>query len=244
MTTDFQNVMNHVIGRMRETPVKDKPFPHFFVENIFPDSFYTVLLNSLPDPECMIPGAKGYENRRLLNLGTDDIERITADKRTFWEGMQGWLLSADFLQAVCDCFSIFMQKRFDSIDNISLRSEAIISRDQTNYQLGPHTDVYRKVISMLFYLPPDDTYADLGTSIYVPDKMNEGFRCKGDHSYQLTGFDRLATIPFLPNTLFAFFKTDNSFHGVEKITVEDPRRDVIMYNIVLTRKLDDNLSLT
>ena len=37
----------------------------------------------------------------------------------------------------------------------------------------------------------------------------------------------------VPNTLFAFVKTSNSFHGVEPIQGEDIRRDVMRYDIRL-----------
>ena len=41
----------------------------------------------------------------------------------------------------------------------------------------------------------------------------------------------MMTMPFLPNTLFAFMKTHNSFHGVEPIQEIGVRRDLLLYDI-------------
>ena len=70
-------------------------------------------------------------------------------------------------------------------------------------------------MSLLFYLPPDDTMRHLGTSIYAP--KNPDFRCEGTghHSFEL--FKKVATMEYRPNTLFAFFKTERAFHGVDRI---------------------------
>ena len=40
-------------------------------------------------------------------------------------------------------------------------------------------------------------------------------------------------MPYLPNTLFAFMKTDHSFHGVEPVRGDDVRRDLLLYDIRL-----------
>jgi len=41
----------------------------------------------------------------------------------------------------------------------------------------------------------------------------------------------MMTMPFLPNSLFAFLKTHNSFHGVEPIQETGVRRDLLLYDI-------------
>ena len=41
----------------------------------------------------------------------------------------------------------------------------------------------------------------------------------------------MRTMPYVPNALFAFMKTPNSFHGVEPIEEPDVRRDLLLYDI-------------
>jgi hypothetical protein len=38
-------------------------------------------------------------------------------------------------------------------------------------------------------------------------------------------------MPFVPNALFAFFKTDRSFHGLDQINEGGVQRDLLLYNI-------------
>jgi hypothetical protein len=40
-------------------------------------------------------------------------------------------------------------------------------------------------------------------------------------------------MPFKPNTLFAFVKTDNSFHGVEPVMDPDTKRWLLLYDVYL-----------
>lgn len=41
----------------------------------------------------------------------------------------------------------------------------------------------------------------------------------------------LTTSPYRPDTLFAFLKTPDSFHGVEDVLDRDVRRDLLRYDI-------------
>ena len=42
---------------------------------------------------------------------------------------------------------------------------------------------------------------------------------------------RLHTNPFVPNSMFAFLKTDHSFHGVEPVLDADTRRWLLVCGI-------------
>ena len=90
----------------------------------------------------------------------------------------------------------------------------------------------RKVITLLFYLPKDESQRHLGTSIYLP--KDREFRCPGGPHYSREGFERIVTMPFLPNSLFVFLKTNNSFHGVEPVQDPDTRRWLLLYDLYHT----------
>lgn len=100
-------------------------------------------------------------------------------------------------------------------------------RDRSGYAIPPHTDKPKKVVSLLYYLPEDDSQRDFGTGIYVPDE--EGFTCKEGKHYDFNSFTEVYRAPFLPNSCFGFVRTDNSFHGVRAIP--DVVRNVLLYNI-------------
>jgi hypothetical protein len=129
---------------------------------------------------------------------------------------------------VLDKFRAFIDARFKGRQP-EFGDEALLVNDRTDYSLGPHTDTTSKVVSVLFYLPGDDRLEKHGTSLYVPRKP--GFTCQGGPHYLFDGFERVATMPFLPNTMFAFVKTDNSFHGVEPIADAGISRYLLLYDL-------------
>ena len=60
----------------------------------------------------------------------------------------------------------------------------------------------------------------------------------GSTHHKREQFDLLLTMPYRPNTVFAFLKTPNSFHGVEPVLARDVRRDLLLYGI----KVKDEVS--
>jgi hypothetical protein len=126
-------------------------------------------------------------------------------------------------------FAPFLNQRFQGQSGMRFHDEALLVQDTTRYQLGPHTDAPRKVVTLLFYLPPDESQRHLGTSIYLP--KDRDFRCPGGPHHPHDRFDRVWTMPFLPNSLFAFFKNDVSFHGVEPVLDAGCRRWLLLYDI-------------
>ena len=102
-------------------------------------------------------------------------------------------------------------------------------RDLTNYSIGPHTDAPHRLITMLFYCPEDDSRQHLGTSIYWPN--DNDFRCRGGPHYPFNRFRKITTMPYKRNSLFAFFKDERSFHGVEPIPDAQCERDLMLYDV-------------
>jgi hypothetical protein len=210
------------------------PYPHFCIHDVFPADFYRQIQQNLPDPVAMRPieevrAVKGYKERFVLGLNDADLATLPADKRAFWSEFAGWLVGSNFRSLVLRKFQPYIDQRFAGQSGVEVYDEALLVQDVTNYKLGPHTDAPRKVVTMLFYLPADDTQKHLGTSMYLPN--DPGFTCEGGPHHDRSRFALLHTNPFLPNTLFAFFKTDNSFHGVEPVADPDCRRWLLLYDI-------------
>jgi len=84
---------------------------------------------------------------------------------------------------------------------------------------------------VLFYLPRNANRIDLGTSLYAP--KDPSFRCAGGPHYDHGRFDRITTLPYKPNTMIAFPKTDDCFHGVEPVEGERARRDILFFDLKL-----------
>lgn len=221
--------------RLVNAPVYEFPYPHIYVENVFPDDFYREIRNNLLPREThktltsLKRVSDAYPDTRVvLPLTPDEVGKLEQPYRDFWQKMALMLLDGVFTQLVLQKFAQYLQPRFPDPAAVSFRHEALLVQDYTTYSLGPHTDSTAKVMSFLFYLPADDSLSHLGTSVYIPKEP--GFTCPGGPHYEFEDFHRMITMPYKPNTLFAFLKTDMSFHGVEPIegTV---RRDLLLYDI-------------
>jgi hypothetical protein len=229
------NVNLHVLYKVANAPVNLYPFPHIYVQDVFPPDYYSQLREHLPPPEVYKDlkelnrvGANYPDTRLVMVVTPENIQALAEPLRSFWDGVAHWLLGG-FGATVLAKFGQFLNRRFGDSRAMQYYDEAMIVQDYTTYALKPHTDTPRKVLSFLFYLPPDDSLAHLGTSIYVPKDPN--FTCPGTASHPFERFERMATMPYLPNSLFAFVKTHNSFHGVEPIRETGIRRDLLLYDI-------------
>jgi hypothetical protein len=112
---------------------------------------------------------------------------------------------------------------------VKVHGDALIVSDRTNYSIGPHTDVTRRLITFLFYMPKDESLAELGTSIYEP--VDPHFECDGNAHHSFENFCCRETVSFLPNRALIFVRNNRSFHGVEQITRENPERHLVINNI-------------
>ena len=230
-------VEEQVIYQIANAPMCDYPYPHFYIENVFPADFYARLRAHWPESSSLVSlpetgrVSKGrYEERFVLPISADGLGRLPPDRRAFWTELAGWLMAYRFLSAMMDKFGRYVEERCGrELDRYRFHADALVVRDHTNYNIGPHTDAPHRLLSLLFYCPDDDSMASLGTSIYVP--RDPGFRCKGGAHYKHSKFQNVRTMAYKPNSLFAFFKTDNSFHGVEPINDENVLRDLLLYDI-------------
>ena len=237
----FSGAEQHVLYQVANAPMREYPYAHIYVEDVFPRDFYAALRANWPDPSAFTSLAEtgrvpkgAYRERFVLPFTPAGIDKLGEDRRAFWSGFAGWFLSEGFLTAMIDKFERPVRERFG--DDFHLRCgfavDSLIVRDLTNYSIGPHTDAPHRLLSMLFYCPDDDTRTHLGTSIYVP--RDPGFRCKGGPHYPHRQFQKVRTMEYRPNSLFAFIKNDHSFHGVEPIGDEDVQRDVLLYDVRVT----------
>lgn len=227
----------HVLYRIANEAVREFPYPHVFVRDVFPPDFYRRMREMLPPPGALATlssmgrmkvGDPAAESRTVLPLEKEALAKLDEPRRAFWQEIAGWLLGGSFGQVMTTKFSPWLQRRFPSLASARFTDEALLVQDRRNYALGPHTDHPSKVLSFLFYLPADDSQPHLGTSIYLAKEP--GFGCPGGPHYSFDKFNRLYTMPYVPNALFAFMKTDNAFHGVEPVE-GDAVRELLLFDI-------------
>lgn len=207
------NALEHAIYQMRNERVLTYPFPHFFVNNVFPWPFYKELLKSLPEDGDYKPLSGGYKHR----IAAESIDLVKDFN------------SAYFVQHVLTMFGKWFYERYPIKGSTpNFRWEIRFIRDEEGYKIGPHTDAPHKVVSLLFYLPEEYDHPECGTSIYVPDDHVK--TCAGGPHYGYEDFSEVWRAPFVPNSCLGFWKGENSWHGVQPIECKI-RRDVMLFNI-------------
>ena len=232
----FSNAESQLIYKVANAPIRMYPYPHILVHDVFPADFYRTLREHLPPPNAYktltsLGRVSGNypDTRVVLPLTKPAVADLAEPYRGFWDDTSRWLLGGFFGQSVLQKFGPLFGARFANPATVQFQQESLVIQDRTNYSLGPHTDAPRKVVSLLFYLPADASMPHLGTSMYLP--RNPSFTCPGGPHYPGTGFQRLLTMPYVPNTLFGFLKTPNSFHGVEPIVEPAVERALMLFDI-------------
>lgn len=209
------SVAEHVLGAINGAPLTKEPFPFFFARDVFPADFYAAMLRELPgDDEYR---ASAYDARAMMMQN-----RLGA----FWSPLIEWLM-ADFTDALIAKFLVPIKKRFPG--DCEVMPNMRLVRDTDGYAIKPHTDHPAKVLSLLFYLPPDDALRDYGTALYRPN--DPAFRCIGRGRHSFEDFSEAWRAPFMPNTCLGFFKTDQAFHGVPKIDQPGMVRNMLLHNV-------------
>ena len=224
--------LNHFTECLRTARVELDPFPHYYLEGVFPADYYQQLLLNLPASDVYdnlyeVTDLKldhfRHRDQRDMNDGWTD--RLTPDVKPFWESFNQWFMGPELAQAVLQSFS----NQRSSWPEVSVESQFI--RHRAGYFLGPHSDLYTKLVVLLIYLAPDNSAEHLGTSLYRP--KDRSFTCPDSKHYKFEEFIRVKTAPYRPNSLLAFMRSDVSFHGLEPLSQNDVAttagRDVIQY---------------
>ncbi len=213
------------------------PFPHFYIPQIFPPDWYVELVSHLPDQRYYMrldeTGAvpKGaYPERFVCSLADAIRAEIELDAAPGpWSELRPIFDGPQFAHRVLSGFNDAVVARFGQDSELDFETDCRLVRDFSNYAITPHTDSPSKAVSLLFYMPMDESMATLGTSLYVP--IDPAFRCDGRVHHAFSKFKKVMTASYLPNSLFGFFKTDQAFHGVERIERPRVQRDSVLYNI-------------
>lgn len=245
MSFDVEEYVRYQIGNAQ---LRQYPFPHFYVRPVFPEDFYQELLTHLPPTEVLKPigeygtsgqldtntgKMKAVEPRFIADLSTLEEDEEARGAGHLWRDVSTWLLSDAFRDFMVHRFEAGMRERFGDYERVVTEVDGRFVRDFTQYLIHPHTDQPRKLVSLLFYLAPDESLRRHGTVVFRP--LDPAMRCEGSARHDFHLFKKVATMPFMPNALFGFFKTNYSFHGVEEIKDQRIERNVLLYNIYVNK---------
>lgn len=242
----FSAARLHVIYKVLNAPVQRFPFPHIYVEDVFPADFYAQIRQHMIEDagytrlidSGRVTGAYSGARYSLFPYELDS-RPIDDTKKQFWREVFDTFGDPEFSQIWLSVFGPTIREKMNNLSpelsagrpvmEIPLMNEVFLMRDRTTYSLGPHTDSQRKVVSVLFYLPPDESMIELGTSVYVP--KDRSFTCPGGPHHPFKNFDLVQTMPYKPNSMVAFPQSPRSFHGVQPLQREDALRDLLLFDL-------------
>lgn len=224
----------HLCRVVSGASVEQSPFPHAFVSSAFPDSYYDDMLRHFPGFDALVSnGEAGRGNqlqaRFVFEIKEQYLNSLPEPQRKFWCDLGAWILGDKLRTCILDRFSEQVGRRFPHSRLSDFYGDAVLVEDHMTHSMGAHTDHPRKAVTLLFYLPRDQSQSHMGTSIFVP--KDHTFECSGLAHHSFEQFDQVRAFPFVPNALFMFAKTGNSFHGVAPVRDTEARRRLLMLNI-------------
>lgn len=233
-----KSVKEHVYRAIESTPLQEHPFPQLEVRDVFPEDYYAELLARLPDDSEYKKYSAPYEERHFIQLTETSARQLSSRASPFWTEFEAWLHSQEFLDRMAQKFARLLpinreyrqrqlDKNADATGAVRIASRSLLVRDYANFALGPHTDSGKKFIVGAFYFPRDESLREFGTSIYEPKQ--DGRREWDCLHLPHEEFNLVRTVKNVPNSLFVFMKTDNSWHGVENRPHANVGRDVLFW---------------
>lgn len=253
----MKEVLEYIVDKVNNTPVMkvpDIPYYYLYNENVWPPDFYDEILKNIPDKSFYRPLSKMYSNRFIYELAYGEnvsnplanFSGLGDDKRSFWKEFQihfilNPLLANTYLEKYKDHI------HWDTMGKMGLNCR--LSKDMKEYSIGVHSDRRNKVFSTLFYLPPKNITQDLaehwGTDIMKPkvelvhDARHHAYNKDGSHDL----FELYKTVPAHPGAMFSWCVTQQSYHGVNSLTIEGERDSIAFFGKVSKNDAENRVLL-
>jgi len=221
--TELRRVMlDHMLAAVEATVVYGNPSPHVIVRKFFPQDTYSRLLESLPSAADYEPFAyekhaneDGESNRKRFRLENDCLETLPNEDRVFWHTVRSALGSTALKEAMFHKLRASLSYRFkckpEEVRALPGFALPELFHETSGYCIKPHPDTRKKVVTMQIALPEKDDQEHLGTELYRRSMRPACWLRKPK------GFEIVKTMPFLPNTAFAFVVLNTirikSWHG-------------------------------
>src|SRR6266513_2208664 len=168
------NLIRFVVNSVQTAPADDAPFHHLQFDRVFPDDFYTEMLEAMPvaeDYRAMSGKSKmgssrpdGKPTRAKIDLFPEYIRHLPPKKRAVWDMVASVLRSKELQSAFVERLRPGLKLRFgEKFAAVNMYPVPILTRDIPGYRIFKHTDSLWKGITVQFYLPADNSTPHIGT---------------------------------------------------------------------------------
>lgn len=231
----------HAVDRLTHTPVTRTPFAHALVADFLPGPLFAALRESFPSSET---GLRSVRERRGDPLYSEQRfshslpppndpesatlpEPIATVQRLLCSDRIVGTLLAMFEDSVAARTAVVADEKGLATVPLTLAVELVY--DRSGFELIPHTDGRRKLVTGLLYVADPDDPEELGTQLYAPSDPRT--HSDGNGSVPRNLVRPVTRAPYRPNLFLCFGRTDQSFHGVEATDSDRPRR-LIQFSIM------------
>ncbi|MBT6138478.1 MAG: tetratricopeptide repeat protein [Rhodospirillaceae bacterium] len=203
-------LLGHVAKSLDTSALNIDPCPYRFATSLLEQGVYNRIMRNMPDPSLAGWGGNSdYPDRGMLGIDVEWGDGV-------WREALSAFTSEAFTDLAVEALNAGEFRAYLEAEGCRLVSSAHVTMDRQNYALGPHRDHASRFATLLLYLPRDDTDSELGTSLYKPIVPMPRLDHGKHHAFKK--FERVATIPFLPNSGILFLNFGPSYHGVEPIS--------------------------
>jgi hypothetical protein len=222
--TISQFILDHLLGRIAKTSAVHEPFDHIYLEDVFPAEIYERMLHSLPPAEIYTRAAErhygnGQHIRSMFALSQPKLAGLSSDQQELWRGVAEALTAPQLKQAMFGKLARDLMLRYGvpagQVPQLPGFSRPTLYRETEGFEIPPHPDTRKKVVTMHLYLPADRSQLELGTALYRRRLLAWPFGAWQGR------FEKVKQFVFQPNSAYAFVVNNKiarkSWHGREKL---------------------------
>lgn len=214
------SVGEHVARKIASAEVQKDPFPHIFVEDLFPLDVYQLLVDTIPPLDF-------FSDRDPIKQNYRPTQPMAPVKsKVVWRYLDSVICSETLVPALTAKFGPFLNQHYAEIFGVDFvdRARALpqvassgrLMCRRPGYHLRPHLDPKRVFLTALLYLPRSrDEDEGFGTQIFRGDRP---FVAQYLNTYypdrDSVRFELVKTMPFRWNSLVVFMNS-GAAHGAE-----------------------------
>ncbi len=229
--TLFDSIVRHGVDSIRSGTLFESPYPHLIFEKFFTPETYAKLIAGWPDIDRYVD-LNGARTRKQYTLWERRVEAGDPERTALWRAVSDALSAPEIMTAMRERLHKGLEMRARGSGEsfpVPMYPQPVLYADFDGYAIKPHPDTRRKVLTMLIYMPEDDSQRDLGTTVYKISPM-------GVFAWKSYGLVKVKSAPFLPNTGFAFVVIHpahnllhTSWHGRDTISIDNakPRMTIV-----------------
>jgi hypothetical protein len=238
-------VLEHLIRRVNAAKAETEPFGHVYFTDILPTKIYHEMLSSFPPLSAYDKSAERYSRGELggyvrtqYALTSAGVNPLPARSQILWRGIAAALTAPELKRAVFAKLAPDLVYRYhipeEQAPELAGYSRPTLYRETEGFEIPPHPDTRKKVVTLHLYLPADESQLDLGTGLY---RRRLVALPVGNWRHR---FEKVKQFEFRPNSGYAFVVNNTlfkrSWHGRERLLEGSGVRNTLLNTFYEVRR--------